>query len=473
MHLVAEPVEARDLRQHPARGMADARPGRGRHGGQRPSGGGPKRPRDARNAAPQPRGHEIARVAAEQLVAAVAGQGDGHMLPRQLRHQVRRDLRGIGEGLVVDLRKARDDRPRLLRGHVELGVLGTEVAGDLLRMLGLVVALLVEADGEGLHRPRRELLHQRHHGRRIDPAREEGAKRDVGDHLLGDGRFELLPEPVDRLVRGQRKRVGDPGLGDPGARPIFLDARIGGPGLERQEAARRKLGDAAVDRERRRDVIVAKQQRQRLAVDVADEVRMLGQRLELGAEQERAAAALPAVIERLLAEPVTGEGQCPLLPVPQGEGEHPGRALERAADAPGLEGREQRLRVRMAPPIVGLAGRAELLAQLRMIVDFAVEDDHVAATGRAHRLVAGGRQVEDREPVEGERRPAFGVGPRIRLVGAAVAQAVVHARQDRADVRGARPVPAHEPGDSAHQSCTSAASDAFAVPATRLRYRSS
>ena len=49
--------------------------------------------------------HAVALVAAEHLVAAVARQADGHVAPGELRHQQRRDLRRVGEGLVVHDRR--------------------------------------------------------------------------------------------------------------------------------------------------------------------------------------------------------------------------------------------------------------------------------------------------------------------------------------------------------------------------------
>ena len=65
----------------------------------------PQRPRQVLEPRPQPRRREIAVVAAEQLVAAVARQRDRHLLARDRADQIGRDLRGIGERLVVHLRK--------------------------------------------------------------------------------------------------------------------------------------------------------------------------------------------------------------------------------------------------------------------------------------------------------------------------------------------------------------------------------
>ncbi len=163
MELVAEPVELRPCWQQASSGIADLRPSRGRNRRQYSCRDGPKGLRDALDLLPQLRRQQVPIVATEHLVAAVAGQGDRHMLPRQRRYKVGRDLRGIGKGLVVDLRKPRDHRRRLLCSHVKFGVLRSEVTGDRLRVLRFVIAGLVKADGEGLHRSRRKLLHQRDH----------------------------------------------------------------------------------------------------------------------------------------------------------------------------------------------------------------------------------------------------------------------------------------------------------------------
>ena len=66
-------------------------------------------------------------VAAEQLVAAVARQRDRDVLARQLRDEKGRDLRGVGERLVIHLGQARDHVERMLGRDVKLGVVGAEM----------------------------------------------------------------------------------------------------------------------------------------------------------------------------------------------------------------------------------------------------------------------------------------------------------------------------------------------------------
>ncbi len=122
---------------------------------------------------------EIARIAAEELIAAVAGQGHRDMLARHARHQRGRDLRRIGERLVVHVGQAGHDRQRIFRGDVKLGMVGAQVRRNRLGVLRLVVALFMEADGESAHRLRTLGLHQRDDGGRIDAARQEGAQGHV------------------------------------------------------------------------------------------------------------------------------------------------------------------------------------------------------------------------------------------------------------------------------------------------------
>src|SRR5438045_4019857 len=101
--------------------------------------------------------------------------------------------------------------------------------------------------------------------------------------------------------------------------------------------AGRKLGDATVDGKRRRNIVVAQQQSERFAIDLRSELGMLGERLELRAEKEGSIGSLAAIIERFLTQPVAGEGEAALFPVPQAEGEHARRALQCSAKPPCLD----------------------------------------------------------------------------------------------------------------------------------------
>src|SRR5688500_15879457 len=85
-----------------------------------------------------------------------------------------------------------------------------------------------------------------------------------------------------------------------------------------------------------------------------------------------------------------------------------------------------------------------------MIVDFAVEDDDVAAAVRNHRLVAGRRQVDNREPAKAEGDAALAIDPRRRMVRSAMAGAAVHLRKRDRCVSRAGPAASKKPRYAAH-----------------------
>ena len=98
---------------------------------------------------------EIAPITAEELVATDAGQDHRHVAPRELRHEIGRDERGVGDRLVhvpQQQRQQRDD----VRAHEDLVMIGAEQRRDLPRVRQLVVerfgCAAVEADRVGLDR---------------------------------------------------------------------------------------------------------------------------------------------------------------------------------------------------------------------------------------------------------------------------------------------------------------------------------
>jgi hypothetical protein len=136
-----------------------------------------------------------------------------------------------------------------------------------------------------------------------------------------------------------------------------------------------------------------------------------------------------------------------LLLVPDGDGEHPDEALHGGGDAPLLECGQHHFGV--GPAAEAMAEAFQFGAEAGVVVDLAVEDHHEAAAGREHRLVALGRQVEDRQAPESEAHAQGAVRPRPFVVGAAVLQAVRHALGEGVEFRlVCRCLP--EAGDAAH-----------------------
>lgn len=183
---------------------------------------------------------------------------------------------------------------------------------------------------------------------------------------------------------------------------------------------------------------------QRFDVERRLEARQVKERLDLGGEGKSPGQHRP--VERLDAEPVPRGEQLSRLRVPDREREHAVEARH-ARRAPLLIRVEDDLGI--APGDELVAARAQLLAQLPEVVDLAVEGHPVAARRVRHRLVARGREVDDREPPVAERRPRA-AGVRVGDVDAlVVGSAVLDAREHRRDVLAIRD--ADRSADSAHR----------------------
>ena len=100
-----------------------------------------------------------------------------------------------------------------------------------------------------------------------------------------------------------------------------------------------------------------------------------------------------------------------------------------------------------APSALGkCATGLELGAQIRMIVDFAVEGQHEPPIGRKHRLVPRRRQVDDGQPAMAEADARLRVHPQADIVGTTVRHGIGHAFEQA----GLDPVGADNSGDPAH-----------------------
>jgi hypothetical protein len=132
--------------------------------------------------------------------------------------------------------------------------------------------------------------------------------------------------------------------------------------------------------------------------------------------------------ERLLAHPVARRVQRSLVRVPDREGERAVEAVEQAVPSPDAESLEDHLGV--AAGAEGHVAR-ELGAELGVVVDRAVEHEHVASVGSHHRRGAGGRA-----PACAERGVI--AGPETGVVGAAVHHRVARRLHLRLEAAGAR-----------------------------------
>ena len=149
-------------------------------------------------------------------------------------------------------------------------------------------------------------------------------------------------------------------------------------------------------------------------------------------------------VEGLDAEAVPRQHEAAAVPLGEGEGEHAEEVVD-ASGAPLTVGLGDHLGVGVGEEAV--AQPAELLAQVAVVVDAAVEDDGQTQLGIDHGLGAGRREVDDGEPPMGQGHRARRPDP--RAVGTSGGQAV-RAPLEGAQVGGTA-VEATLTDDSAHR----------------------
>ena len=360
----------------------------------------------------------VTPVAAEALVAPVAGQRHRHVLARELADAVGRDRRAVGIGLVVELRQCVDQVEIVALD--EIRVVSRSVAiGDQLGKARLVEGRIRERDRAGVDRRLRQARHRRDNRARVDAAGEERPKRHFGDHAQA----HRLVEAATQLLAG----FGDPDRGRlrEADVPVFAGFRYGPAAPDRQRVGRRKLARSAEDGARFGDVAQREVFLDRRRVDVAAQSAVREQRFQLGSEQQRAVGQ-QRVMQRLHPEAVAREEQRLPVAIPQREREHAAQALDTIL-APGFPGVDDRLGV--APGTEPVAQRRQLGDQRLVVVDLAVVDDADAAVLVVERLLPGGK-IDDRQPPVAQ--PDAGLDVQADLVRAAMMLRLVHANQRRA-----------------------------------------
>ncbi len=150
-----------------------------------------------------------------------------------------------------------------------------------------------------------------------------------------------------------------------------------------------------------------------LWIDLRRPARQSAQGLHFGGE--RYALRTRPEIQRLDAHAVAGEEEALFQLVPNGDGEHPPKALKAVRPLPGVQGQDDLG--------IGVGAKFEAfvfqrLSQFAVVVHLAVEHDGVAPVGGKHGLMAGRTQVQDGEAAVAEEALRF-------LVDAAVVRAAV------------------------------------------------
>ena len=163
-----------------------------------------KRPRNHalvdRATPPVPRGAQVLSVPGEQLVAAFAGQDDGNALPRQRRHEVQRDARGVGDRFVLVPHQFRQRAEEISIVDDDLVGVGVNRARDLARVRELVERPLLERDRERLQRTIDHPRHQRGNRAAVDAARQEHPERHVAHQPEANGFGQQRSELIDDVT---------------------------------------------------------------------------------------------------------------------------------------------------------------------------------------------------------------------------------------------------------------------------------
>src|SRR5581483_11913507 len=113
-------------------------------------------------------------------------------------------------------------------------------------------------------------------------------------------------------------------------------------------------------------------------------------------------------------ETIASQKQFLPVPIPESKGEHPTELLDAVLPPPSVT-LEDYFRIGLRPPLVRRsvlrsAPRSEATAQLAVIVDFAVVAHPIPALRVLHRLLASGREVQDRQPCVSENDRGIGIG---------------------------------------------------------------
>ena len=186
-------------------------------------------------------------------------------------------------------------------------------------------------------------------------------------------------------------------------------------------------------------------------MDRAPLIRIFEQRLDLRCKRQP--AIVQAVIQRLDADPIAHQPQLAPAAVPKRKGEHASQPVDEI-DAPLLEPMEQDFGVGMIRLEPMPATRDQLGAKLRVIVDFAVEDDPQRRVFAAHRLRSRRSGVDDRQPAMPKADAAVGVDPGGCAVRAPVLHRLAHACDEGLGDPERASIERQHACDSTHYACS-------------------
>ena len=242
----------------------------------------------------------------------------------------------------------------------------------------------------------------------IDASRQEQPEGHIGAHVLAHHLFKQRGKSLLRLRHVQSP--GDQRLERPEALALHVQ-----PIVDRQRMAGRHARDAGKGSALAAEKFVLQELNDGIGIQCRRCRQQWQQRLELRAEGHT--RAVLEHIQRLDAQAVARQHQAPSRTVVQCQGEHSVQAPQ-AGDAFSRVDLQHAFRIRPGQRLDTVA-RAELMAQLDIVVDLAVDHRGEFMAGRDDRLVAAG-QVDDRQP--GVHQPDRPVQRDAEVIRAAVTQ---------------------------------------------------
>ena len=373
--------------------------------------------------ADEPRDDAKGGVSAEQLVAAGARK---RHLPPQLRGRFADEIRiqSVDGGLIHRLERLRQFVAKSLAAERPCRVLRPVLPRDDLCERRLVFAradVLFESQSHRSHR-RARFRGERHDGARVAAGGEKRADRHVADQVVADRLGHGVADHLLPLALRMRARVH--GIAQH-RRQRKIRLRLGRPGGgDRHPASCRDRADGPVHRERLRHA--APQQKSGDARRIARRGDGAAGEKRLDLRRDAHRFLIVCVVQRLDSVRIAREEHGPRSRIPDAEREHP--AQLRQHRRPLLSVHPQKhLGIRGGVEI--LAGCPELVAQLAIVVDLAVEDDGQIALAALHRLIGAIADVDDRQPAVSEADAAVFAEPVAGGIGSAQAHRFTGAKQ--------------------------------------------
>jgi hypothetical protein len=139
-----------------------------------------------------------------------------------------------------------------------------------------------------------------------------------------------------------------------------------------------------------------------------------------------------APVERLLAEAVPSKLKQTVLSIPKSKSKHAHTAVERGLQPPSLDGREEGFGIGMATPGPSeLIAGFELAAEVKVVIDLAVERQHKPTGGTGHGLVPRGGEVKNGQAAMDKSQAGDRITPDACVIGSTMGQGIRHGASAR------------------------------------------